>query len=136
AATRHTSDQEEKNMGKRLVTLTTCQWADLPFEELCKTAKQMGYDGLEIATWGNFDLDRAYEDDKYVDYILATLKKYGLVCKALATHIIGQCVGDAPDPRLNNFAPSALADKPDEIRAWAIASMKKAPAVAAKMGVK
>ena len=123
-------------MGKRLVTLTTCQWADLPFEELCKTAKQMGYDGLEIATWGNFDLDRAYEDDKYVDYILATLKKYGLVCKALATHIIGQCVGDAPDPRLNNFAPSALADKPDEIRAWAIASMKKAPAVAAKMGVK
>ena len=123
-------------MGKRLVTLTTCQWADLPFEELCKTAKEMGYDGLEIATWGNFDLDRAYEDDKYVEYILATLKKYGLVCKALATHIIGQCVGDAPDPRLNNFAPAALADKPDEIRAWAIASMKKAPAVAAKMGVK
>lgn len=112
-------------MGKRLVTLTTCQWADLPFEELCKSAKEMGYDGLEIATWGNFDLDRAYEDDKYVEYILATLKKYGLVCKALATHIIGQCVGDAPDPRLNNFAPAALADKPEEIRAWAIAAMKK-----------
>ena len=49
-------------MGKRLVTLVTCQWSDLPFEELCKTAKQMGYDGLELAVWGNaFDLDKAYK---------------------------------------------------------------------------
>lgn len=122
-------------MGKRLVTLTTCQWADLPFEELCRVAKEMGYDGLEIATWGNFDLDKAYADDGYVEEVLATLKKYGLVCKALATHIIGQCVGDAPDPRLNNFAPAALADKPEEIRKWAIDSMMKVPAVAKKMGV-
>ena len=36
-------------MGKRPVTLCTCQWADLPLEELCVLAKQMGYDGLELA---------------------------------------------------------------------------------------
>ena len=48
--------------------------------------------------------------------------------------MIGQCVGDAPDPRLNNFAPAALADKPEEIRAWAIDTMKKAPVVAKKRG--
>jgi sugar phosphate isomerase/epimerase len=123
-------------MGKRLVTLCTCQWADLPFDELCATAAKMGYDGLEIAMWGNsFDLDKAYEDDKYVDWLKETLKKNGLVCKALAAHIIGQCVGDAPDPRLNNFAPAALADKPEEIRAWGIESMKKAAKVANKMDV-
>ncbi|MBQ9148318.1 MAG: sugar phosphate isomerase/epimerase [Oscillospiraceae bacterium] len=123
-------------MGKRLVTLTTCQWADVPFDELCVLAKKMGYDGLEIACWGNgVDLDRAVEDDTYVEWLLDNLKKNGLVCKALAAHIIGQCVGDAPDPRLNNFAPAALADNPEAIRAWGIETMKKAAIVAKKMGV-
>ncbi len=124
-------------MGKRLVTLCTCQWADLPFDELCALATKMGYDGLEIACWGNgIDLDKAYVDDGYVQYLLDTLAKHGLQCKALATHIIGQCVGDAPDPRLNNFAPAALADQPEAIRAWGIETMKKAAVVAKKMGVK
>ncbi len=124
-------------MGKRPVTLCTCQWADLPFDELCALAAKMGYDGLEIACWGNnLDLDKAYVDDNYVQWILDTLKKNGLVCRAIATHIIGQCVGDAPDPRLNNFAPTAFADKPEEIRKWATETMKKAPSVAKKLGVK
>ncbi|GHU65176.1 AP endonuclease [Clostridia bacterium] len=122
-------------MGNRTVTLCTCQWADMPFEELCALAKKMGYDGLEIACWGNnLDLDKAYEDDSYVKWILDTLDKNGLVAKAIAAHIIGQCVGDAPDTRLNNFAPARLADQPDAIRAWAIETMKKAPAVAKKLG--
>lgn len=123
-------------MGKRPVTLCTAQWADLPLEELCALAVQMGYDGLEIACWGNnLDLDRAYTDDSYVQEILDTLARHKLSCYALATHIIGQCVGDAPDPRLNNFAPAALADKPEEIRAWGTETMKKAAVVAKKMGV-
>ena len=123
-------------MGKRPVTLCTCQWADLPLDELCALAKKMGYDGLEIACWGNnLDLDKAYTDDSYVQYVLDTLKKHGLVCHAIATHIIGQCVGDAPDPRLNNFAPAACADKPEEIRSWGIETMKKAAVVAGKLGV-
>ena len=80
------------------------------------------------------DIDRAYSDDSYVAWIKETLAKNNLICKALACHIIGQCVGDAPDPRLNNFAPAALADKPEEIRAWAIDTMKKDPEVAKKLG--
>lgn len=122
-------------MEKRPVTLCTAQWADVPFEELCELAKDMGYDGLEIACWGNgLDIDRAAEDDEYVNYVKETLDKNGLVCRALATHIIGQCVGDAPDPRLNNFAPPELADKPEEIREWAIETMKKAPLAAKRLG--
>ncbi len=120
----------------RLVTLTTCQWADLDFETLCKTAKEMGYDGLEIACWGNnLDAKRAAEDLDYVSYIKETLKKNGLVCKALATHIIGQCVGDYNDPRLDNFAPAELAGQPDAIRAWGIETMKYAAAAAKNLGV-
>jgi sugar phosphate isomerase/epimerase len=115
----------------------TAQWADIPLDELCALAAKMGYDGLELACWGNsLDVDKAYTDDSYVAYVKDTLAKHGLICKAIASHIIGQCVGDAPDPRLNNFAPAALADKPDEIRRWAIETMKKVPAVAEKLGVK
>ncbi len=120
----------------RLVTLCTCQWADLDMETLCQKASAMGYEGLELACWGNnLDAKRAAEDDAYVAEIKALLEKYNLKCEALATHIIGQCVGDYNDPRLNNFAPAEFADKPDEIRAWGIQTMKYAAVAAKKLGV-
>ena len=123
-------------MGKHLVTLCTIQWADIPFDELCTLAKKMGYDGLEVACWGNgIDVDRAISDESYVNWMKENLKKNGLVMTAMAVHIIGQCVGDDPDPRLNNFAPSALANNPEAIRQWAIDTMMKVPVVAAKFGV-
>src|ERR1700704_4421742 len=51
----------------RPVTLFTGQWADLPFEEVCRLASGWGYDGLEIACWGDhFDVAKAAEDDAYV----------------------------------------------------------------------
>ena len=37
----------------RPVTLFTGQWADLPLAELAPLAKSMGYDGLELACWGD-----------------------------------------------------------------------------------
>lgn len=124
-------------MAKRLVTLCTCQWADLELDPLCKLAKEMGYDGVELACWGNnVDIEKAINDDTYIKYILDTLKKYDLQCKALATHIIGQCVGDARDVRLNNFAPAELANDAIAIREWGIDMMKKSALVAHKLGVK
>ena len=51
----------------RPVTLFTGQWADLPFEEVARLAGEWGYDGLEIACWGDhFDPWAAVEDDAYV----------------------------------------------------------------------
>src|SRR4028118_1484230 len=50
----------------RPVTLFTGQWADMKFEDLCKKAKQFGYDGLELACWGDhFEVDKALADDTY-----------------------------------------------------------------------
>lgn len=118
-----------------LVTLMSCQWADMDLETLCAKASQMGYDGIELAIWGNhLDPFKAASDDNYVESVKATLKKYNLVVKALCAHVPSQCVGDYNDPRLNNFAPAELADKPDEIRAWAIETMKAAPVAARKLG--
>ena len=48
------------------VTLFTGQWADLPLEEVAKLASGWGYDGLELACWGDhLDVWRAAEDDAY-----------------------------------------------------------------------
>ncbi len=119
----------------RLLTLMTCQWADLDMETMCQKAKSMGYDGLELACWGkHLDLQRVCEDDAYVKQIKDLLTKYELKVQALATHIIGQCVGDFNDSRLNNFAPAELADKPEAIRKWAIVMMKYAAIAAKKLG--
>jgi len=47
----------------RPVTLFTGQWADLPIADLAPLVKQMGYDGVELACWGDhFDvrMDRVH----------------------------------------------------------------------------
>jgi len=120
----------------RPITLCTAQWADLPLEETCKVAKQMGYDGLELATWGQIDVHKAATDAAYVKKTKETLKKYGMGCWALAAHVAGQCVCDLWDPRLDGFAPKELAGKPEEIRAWAAKEMKATAKAAKKLGVK
>ena len=52
----------------RPVTLFTGQWADLPLEVLAKKAKAFGYDGLELACWGDhLDVNIAAEDQEYCD---------------------------------------------------------------------
>ena len=119
----------------RPVTIFTGQWADLGLEEMCRTAKDMGYEGLEIASWGQIDLQKAAEDPEYVKNLKGTLEKYGLGCWAIGAHLPGQCVGDVWDPRLDGFAPAELAGKPDEIRAWGIQQLKYAAMAAKAMGV-
>lgn len=113
----------------------SCQWADMDLDTLCGKAADMGYDGIELAIWGNhLDPIRAAKDDAYVAEIKKIFDRHGLVVKALCAHVPSQCVGDYNDPRLNNFAPADLADKPDEIRAWAIETMKAAAIAARKLG--
>ena len=52
----------------RPVTLFTGQFADLPFTDICRLAAEWGYDGLEIACWGDhFDVQRAVTEDGYVE---------------------------------------------------------------------
>lgn len=116
----------------RLVTIMTSQWADLDLDTMCKIAKEMGYDGIELACQGqHLDVKRAATEPDYAKEVRDTLKKYDLKCEAIAAHVIGQCVGDYNDPRLDNFAPPELAGQPDKIRAWGIEYMKYS-AIAAK----
>ena len=68
----------------RPVTLFTGQWADLPLEELAPLAKDMGYEGLELACWGDhFEVDKALKDDGYVERRREILEGNGLECFAI-----------------------------------------------------
>jgi sugar phosphate isomerase/epimerase len=119
----------------RAVTLFSGQWADLPFDEFCGKVKSFGYDGVEIACWGDhMDVRRAASDPTYVAERKAVLARHGLGCWALGAHLSGQCVGDLWDPRLDGFVPAAVKGKPEEIRAWAVEEMKLTARAAKAMG--
>ena len=52
----------------RPVTLFTGQWADLPLEELAAKVASWGFDGLELACWGDhFEVDRALAEPDYLE---------------------------------------------------------------------
>jgi len=94
----------------RPLTLFTGQWADLPLETLCQKAKTFGYDGLELAAWGDhFDVQRALEEDDYVQKHWELLQSHGLECYAVSNHLVGQCVCDDPiDERHKGILPPRI----------------------------
>ena len=99
----------------RPVTLFTGQWADLPFEEVARLASEWGYDGLEIACWGDhLDVEKAANDDSYVQQKLDLLDKYGLKVWAISNHLHGQAVCDDPIDERHKGMVNA--------RVWATAS--------------
>ncbi len=121
----------------RPVTIFTGQWADLSFSEVCRLMQDIGYDGLEIACWGDhMDVRKGAEDSAYIAEKKELLAKHNLQCQALGAHLAGQCVGDYNDPRLDGFAPGKYQGKPDEIRAWGIDEMLATANAAAAMGCK
>ncbi|MFM7836232.1 MAG: sugar phosphate isomerase/epimerase, partial [Planctomycetaceae bacterium] len=88
----------------RPVTLFTGQWADLPLETLCRKAREFGYDGLELACWGDhFEVDKALSDDSYCARKRELLEKHDLKLFAISNHLVGQAVLDNIDARLVHF---------------------------------
>ena len=74
----------------RPVTLFTGQWADLPLATLAEKAAAWGFDGLELACWGDhFDVDAALADDAYADGQRELLAQHNLRCLAISTHLVG-----------------------------------------------
>lgn len=94
----------------RPVTLFSGQWADLPLETLAEKVSEWGFDGLELACWGDhFEVDKALSDDNYVQSRWDILKKYNLNCFAISTHLVGQCVCDDPiDNRHKGILPGYI----------------------------
>ncbi|MCD0446797.1 sugar phosphate isomerase/epimerase [Glycomyces sp. A-F 0318] len=123
----------------RPVTLFTGQWADLPFEEVCRLASGWGYDGLEVACWGDhLDVRRAAEDDEYVAERKAILESHGLGLWAISNHLVGQAVCDDPiDHRHQAIVPAHVwgDGDPEGVRRRAAEEIKTTARAAAKLGV-
>lgn len=122
----------------RKVTLFTGQWADLPLEELAPLARRMGYDGLELASWGDhFDVRRALEEDGYVELLREFLASHALDCYAISNHLVGQAVCDLIDERHREIVPEHVwgDGDPEGVRQRAAEEMKLTARAAAKFGV-
>src|SRR5260370_20017614 len=92
----------------RPVTLFTGQFADLPFEEVCPLAAGWGYDGLEIACWGDhLEVDKAIPDNTYIKGRPETLDRSLLSVFAICSHLTGQAPADHPiDIRHRRILPA------------------------------
>ena len=90
----------------RPVTLFTGQWADLPLEELAAKGGRWGFDGLELACWGDhFEVDRAVAEPGYATATARAARAHGLSCFAIGAHLVGQAVCDPIDERHRAILP-------------------------------
>src|SRR5918994_2179889 len=122
----------------RPVTLFTGQWADLPLEELAEKVAGWGFDGLELACWGDhFEVDRALGEDGYVEAKRELLERHGLRCWALGAHLVGQAICDPCDERHRAILPPDVwgDGDPEGVRQRAAEHMKDTARAAAKLGV-
>lgn len=122
----------------RPVTLFTGQWADLPLTTLAQKVSEWGFDGLELACWGDhFEVDKALEDDGYVRQKRDLLEQHNLQCWAISNHLVGQCVCDPIDNRHKSILPPRLwgDGDPEGVRQRAAEEMKNTARAAKLLGV-
>jgi sugar phosphate isomerase/epimerase len=122
----------------RPVTLFTGQWADLPLEDLAAKAADWGYDGLELACWGDhLDVRRAADDADYCAERREILGAHGLDLFAISNHLVGQAVCDPIDERHRAILPEHVwgDGEAEAVRARATDEMKLSALAAANLGV-
>jgi sugar phosphate isomerase/epimerase len=122
----------------RPVTLFTGQWADLPLATLAEKASAWGYDGLELACWGDhFDVHEAAGDPDYCVERREMLASNGLDVHAVSNHLVGQAVCDRIDERHESILPSHVwgDGSPEGVRSRAAEEMKVTARAAANLGV-
>lgn len=120
----------------RTVTIFTGQWADIPIAKLAPMMKEIGYDGLELASWGDhFDIDLAARSKTYCEERRGLLESNGLSCFAISNHLAGQLTTDRLDERHNAFVPEKIQNDFKAMRSYAVRRQKAAAKAARNFGV-
>ena len=122
----------------RPVTLFTGQWADLPLEEVARKASDFGYQGVELACWGDhFEVDKALADNEYIARKRDLLDRYDLECHAISNHLVGQAVCDMIDERHKALLPPRIwgDGKPAGVNQRSAEEMKNTARAAQKLGI-
>lgn len=122
----------------RPVTLFTGQWADLPIDEMARMTAEFGYDGIELACWGDhFEVDRANAEDDYCERKRELLAANGLEVYAISAHLVGQAVLDTIDQRHKAILPDYVwgDGNPAGVNSRAAEELKQTARAAKKLGV-
>jgi len=121
----------------RPVTLCTGQWADMTLCDLAAKAKEWGYDGLELACWGDhFEVAKAAKQGRrYTNKQRKLLEEHELEVWAISAHLAGQMVLDKNDGRSAAWGPPELARKPAQLSKWAVEEMMRTAKAAQALGV-
>jgi sugar phosphate isomerase/epimerase len=121
----------------RPVTLFTGQWADLSQDAIIDKAKSFGYDGVELACWGDH-FEPLKADSAYCTKLREKLKAKGMQCHAISTHLVGQAVCDNIDPRHQQILPAHIYGdgNPEGVRQRAAEEIIKTAHAAKKLGIK
>lgn len=122
----------------RPVTLFTGQWADLSIEDMARMTREFGYDGIELACWGDhFEVDKALAEDGYCQAKRDLLEKYELQLFAISNHLVGQAVCDIIDERHKAILPPYVwgDGDPAGVNQRAAEELKATARAAQKLGV-
>ncbi len=122
----------------RPVTLCTGQWADLPVAELARKCREFGFDGMELACWGDhFEVDKALADDSYCDKKRELLASNGQQVFAISNHLVGQAVLDVIDERHKAILPPYVwgDGDPAGVNQRAADELKNTARAARKLGI-
>ncbi|OGI95208.1 AP endonuclease [Candidatus Nomurabacteria bacterium RIFCSPLOWO2_01_FULL_42_17] len=117
-------------------TLFTGQWADLPLRDMALNARDFGYDGLELACWGDhFEVQKA--DEAYCQIKRKLLELCGMQCHAISAHLVGQAICDNIDERHKAILPAHVWDDghPENVRRRAAEEMIATIRAARRFGV-
>jgi sugar phosphate isomerase/epimerase len=121
----------------RPIILFSGQWADLPLEELAPQAAEWGYQGLELACWGDHcEVQRALSEDDYGPKKLALLSRSELAVPVLAAHRVSQAVCDPIDDRHRELVPDYVwgDGQPEGVRQRAAEELMATARAAQKLG--
>jgi sugar phosphate isomerase/epimerase len=116
----------------------TGQWADLPLADLARKCKGFGYDGLELACWGDhFEVQKALEDNSYCAKKRELLEKNNMQVFAISAHLVGQAVLDNIDARHKAILPDYVwgDGDPAGVNSRAAEELKNTARAAQKLGV-
>jgi len=122
----------------RPVTLCSGQWADLPLEELARICQEFGFDGIELACWGDhFEVPKALADDQYCAAKRRLLEQHGLTVYAISNHLVGQAVLDLIDERHKSVLPPDVwgDGDPEGVNRRAAEALKDSARAAQRLGI-
>jgi sugar phosphate isomerase/epimerase len=106
--------------------------------DLARKCKGFGYDGLELACWGDhFEVRRALEDDGYCVKKRELLEKNNMQVFAISAHLVGQAVLDNIDERHKAILPDYVwgDGDPAGVNSRAAEELKNTAKAAQKFGV-